>query len=224
MTNPTTAKPPAEITLMLFVSLDGVAQAPGGPEEDTTGGFRHGGWVVPHFDEDLGSEIDTVFSKAHAFLLGRRTYEIFASHWPHVTDPADLVAKKLNTLPKYVASRSVRDFEWQGTKSIRDPALEVKALKSQLSGELQIQGSIDLCQTLIEHDLIDEYRLAIFPVLLGSGRRLFNHFRIPSDLTLVRSRVTSKGVVFNVYRRAGKLSTGNVILNADGTYTMQANA
>ncbi len=212
----------AELTLTEFLSLDGVSQAPGGPAEDTSGDFRHGGWVVPHFDADMGSAMTDIFSKARAFLLGRRTYDIFASHWPHVTDPADSIARALNTLPKFVASRSVSEFTWQGTTAIRNVAEEVAALKARLSGELQVHGSADLAQTLIEHDLIDEYRLATFPVLLGSGRRLFNRNAVPSTMKLVKSHTTSNGVVFSVYRRAGRLTTGNVILQDDGTYRMES--
>jgi dihydrofolate reductase len=220
MSTATAPSQPAEITLFTFMSLDGVTQAPGGPAEDTTGGFRLGGWVIPHFDEVLGGVVNEIFTKTGAFLLGRRTYDIFAGHWPHVTDPNDFVAKQLNTLPKFVASRSTSRFAWKGTTAIRNVVEEVTALKTQVSGELQVHGSGNLAQTLIEHDLIDEYRLAIFPVLLGSGRRLFNNNVVPSDMKLVDSRTTSTGVVYSTYRRGGKLKTGNVILNADGTYTM----
>ena len=216
----TAPNPAAEITLFTFMSLDGVTQAPGGPEEDTTGGFRLGGWVVPHFDDDMGGIVTEVFSKTGAFLLGRRTYDIFAAHWPHITDPNDFIAKQLNTLPRFVASRSTNRFAWKGTTGIRNAAEDLAALKTKVSGELQLHGSGNLAQTLIEHNLIDEYRLAVFPVLLGSGHRLFNSNVVPADMQLVSSRTTSKGVVFSTYRRGGKLKTGNVILNEDGTYTM----
>lgn len=212
----------AILTLTTFISLDGVTQAPGGPEEDTRGGFRHGGWVIPHFDEDLGQEISAIFLNASGFLLGRRTYDIFAGHWPHVTDPNDLVAAKLNSLPKFVASRAKREFPWKASTQLSNVVEDVKALKARLTGELQVHGSVDLAQTLIENDLIDEYRLVVFPVLLGSGQRLFNNKSIPSEMQLVRSRTTSKGVVFNVYRPAGKLKTGNVVLEkSEGTYRME---
>ncbi len=221
MTATSTPAAGAPVVLTEFLSLDGVSQAPGGPNEDTTDGFRLGGWVVPHFDDDLGAEIGTIFGKAGGFLLGRRTYDIFASHWPHITDPNDFVARQLNSLPKFVASRSTTRFAWQGTTGLRDVVAELAAVSKRVSGELQVHGSGDLAQTLIQHDLIDEYRLAVFPVLLGSGRRLFNT-AIPCDLQLVSSRTTSKGVVYSVYRRGGHLKTGDVVLNPDGTYKMIA--
>jgi dihydrofolate reductase len=221
MTTAANPKQTAQLTLTEFLSLDGVSQAPGGPTEDTTGDFRHGGWVIPLFDEQLGAKIGEAFAKATGFLLGRRTYDIFASHWPKVTDPSDFIAKQLNALPKFVASRSTRKFDWKNTTAIRDVVAEVTALKSSFSGEIQVHGSSDLAQTLIAHDLIDEYRLLIFPVILGSGRRLFNQKPMPSSLTLTSSTTTSKSVQFNVYRRAGALETGNVILKNDGTYTME---
>jgi dihydrofolate reductase len=214
----------AELTLTSFMTLDGVTQAPGGPDEDTSGGFRAGGWVVPHFDADLGAAIDAIFAKAGAFLLGRRTYDIFAAHWPNVTDPADPVAAKLNALPKYVASREQSAFTWHGTALVRDVVAEVAALKRTLRGELQVHGSSDLAQTLMARDLIDEYRLLVFPVLLGSGRGLFERGVLPSTLTLVSSQPTGMGVVYSVYRRRGALTTGNVVLHDDGTYELVAPA
>jgi len=212
----------AELTLTSFLTLDGVTQAPGGPDEDTSGGFVHGGWVVPHFDADMGATIDGIFAQAGAFLLGRRTYDIFASHWPKVTDPADPVAAKLNALPKHVASRTRSTFAWRGTTHVRDVVAEVGALQRTLRGELQVHGSSDLAQTLMAHDLIDEYRLFVFPVLLGSGRRLFAQGVVPSTLTLVSSQPTGTGVVYSVYRRRGALATGNVVLRDDGTYQLVA--
>jgi dihydrofolate reductase len=211
---------PAELSLTAFLTLDGVTQAPGGPTEDTSDGFRHGGWVVPHFDDDLGVAMTGFFSKASAFLLGRRTYDIFAAHWPKVTDPADPVAAALNGLPKHVASRTLDRFTWSGTSPVRDVAREVAALKQSLSGELQVHGSSDLAQTLIAHDLIDEYRLLVFPVVLGSGRRLFGSGTVPATLRLQSSAATPRGVLVSVYRRAGQLATGDVILKDDGTYEM----
>jgi dihydrofolate reductase len=209
-----------ELSLTAFLTLDGVTQAPGGPTEDTTGGFRHGGWVVPHFDDELGARITGFFSTANAFLLGRRTYDIFAAHWPKVTDPGDPVATALNARPKYVASRTQARFEWQGTVPVRDVVREVAALKRSLSGELQVHGSSDLAQTLIANDLVDEYRLIVFPVVLGSGRRLFGSGAVPATLRLVTSAATPRGVLIGVYRRAGKLATGDVVLKDDGTYEM----
>lgn len=223
MTSQPATNATAQLSLTEFISLDGVSQAPGGPAEDTTGDFKHGGWVVPHFSDELGGTMAGIISKAGAFILGRRTYDIFASHWPHITDPTDAIAKALNTLPKFVASRSVSKFSWQGTTGIRNVAQEVATLKTKLSGDLQVHGSADLAQTLIEHDLIDEYRLFTFPVVLGSGRRLFNRHAVPATMKLVTSRTFPNGVVQNVYRRAGALTTGNVILQDDGTYRMVSN-
>lgn len=210
----------AELTLTEFLTLDGVSQAPGGPDEDTSGGFTHGGWVVPLFDATTGAAIWEIFDKAGAFLLGRRTYDIFASHWPKVTDPNDAVAAKLNGLPKYVASRSQSSFSWAGTSHLKDVAKDVAELKKSVKGEIQVHGSGDLAQTLMRHDLIDEYRLLTFPVLLGSGRRLFGAGTVPCGLKLVSSKSSESGTVISVYRRAGKLATGNVILKDDGTYEM----
>jgi dihydrofolate reductase len=210
----------ATLSLTAFVTLDGVTQAPGGPTEDTTDGFRHGGWVVPHFDDVLGATIDEIFAKAGAFLLGRRTYDIFAGHWPKVTDPGDRIAAALNALPKHVASRTQTQFAWKGTSPVRDVVREVAALKRSVAGELQLHGSSDLAQTLIANDLVDEYRLIVFPVVLGSGRRLFGRGTVPAALQLVKSSTTPKGVVIGFYRRAGRLATGDVTLKDDGTYEM----
>jgi dihydrofolate reductase len=202
-----------ELTLTTFLTLDGVMQAPGGPTEDTSGGFVYGGWLVPHFDEETGSTITEIFSKADAFLLGRTTYDIFAAYWPKVTDPDDPVASKLNALPKYVASRTRTTFEWTNSTHIRDVAKEVAHLKERFAREVQVHGSCGLAQTLIENDLIDEYRLLTFPVVLGTGKRLFGSGAAPVTLSLMRSYTTGKGVVISVYRRAGSLKTGSFALD-----------
>jgi dihydrofolate reductase len=200
----------AELTLTTFLTLDGVMQAPGGPSEDPSGGFPHGGWLVPLVDEDFGKTMDEIFSKADAFLLGRKTYDIFSAYWPRVTDPNDPVASKLNSLPKFVASRTQTTFSWSGTSPVRDVAKEVVDLKKRFAREVQVHGSGGLAQTLIEKDLIDEYRLLTFPVILGTGKRLFGAGAVPASLTLVRSHTTSTGVVVSVYRRAGSLKTGSI--------------
>jgi dihydrofolate reductase len=199
----------AELTLTAFLSLDGVMQAPGGPTEDPSGGFAHGGWVVPHIDEEFGATMDAIFARPAAFLLGRTTYDIFASHWPKVPGP-DPVADKLNGLPKFVASRTRTSFDWPGTTLVRDVVKEVPELKRRFEGELQVHGSLGLAQTLIEHDLVDEYRLLVFPVLLGSGRRLFGTGTVPANLRLVSAKTTSKGTVVAVYRRGGPFTTGAI--------------
>ena len=200
----------AELTLTTFLTLDGVMQAPGGPTEDPSGGFAHGGWLVPLFDDDTGATMSEIFSKADAFLLGRTTYDIFAAYWPKITDPADPIASKLNSLPKFVASRTRSTFSWNGTTHVRDVVKKVSELKQRFAREVQVHGSCGLAQTLIENDLIDEYRLLTFPVILGSGRRLFGAGAVPASVTLVRSCTTGSGVVVSVYRRAGSLKTGSI--------------
>jgi dihydrofolate reductase len=203
----------AELTLTTFLTLDGVMQAPGGPGEDPSGGFPHGGWLVPHADADMGAIMSNIFSKSDAFLLGRTTYDIFAAYWPRITDPNDLIAAKLNSLPKYVASRTQIAFRWNGSAHVRNVVKEVVELKKRYEREIQVHGSCGLAQTLIENDLVDEYRLLTFPVVLGTGKRLFGAGAVPSTLTLVRSSTTSKGVVFSIYRRAGALKTGSFALD-----------
>ena len=204
-----------ELTITTFLTLDGVMQAPGGPGEDESGGFAYGGWVFPYADADFGATMSEIFSKANAFLLGRTTYDIFAAYWPKVTDPDDLIASKLNLLPKYVASRTRSAFSWNGTTHVRDVVAEVPNLKRRFAGELQVHGSGGLAQTLIEKDLIDEYRLLTFPVILGTGKRLFGAGAVPASLELVSSCTTRAGVAINIYRRAGGLKTGSFELPAD---------
>jgi dihydrofolate reductase len=203
----------AELTLTTFLSLDGVMQAPGGPGEDESGGFPHGGWVFPHADPVFGETIVGIFANADAFLLGRGTYDIFAGHWPRVTDPADPVASALNSLPKHVASRTRSRFDWNRSQHVGDVVAEVPALKARYPRELQVHGSWGLAQTLLAHDLIDEYRLLVFPVVLGTGKRLFGSGAAPATLKLVSSRTTSTGAVISVYRRAGSLKTGSFALD-----------
>lgn len=203
----------AELTLTTFLTLDGVMQAPGGPGEDRSGNFPHGGWLVPHADDDMGKIMVDIFSKADAFLLGRTTYDIFAAYWPRVTGAEDPIATKLNSLPKYIASRTRTMFSWNKSTLVRDVTKEIVALKDRFPREVQVHGSCGLAQTLIENDLIDEYRLLIFPVILGTGKRLFGTGAVPTSLTLVKSNTTSKGVVVNVYRRGGSLRTGSFALD-----------
>jgi dihydrofolate reductase len=203
----------AKLVVTTFVTLDGVMQAPGGPDEDRDGGFEHGGWLVPHFDDATGAFMDEVFRRAGSFLLGRRTYDIFTGHWPHVTDEDDVVASRLNSLPKYVASRSMENAEWQNSTVIRDVPREVAALKEQPGGELQVHGSGNLIQTLIEHDLVDAYNVLTFPVVLGTGKRLFAEGSTPTGLRLTESRTTGTGVVISSYECAGKPTYGAVGLD-----------
>jgi dihydrofolate reductase len=197
------------LTATTFVSLDGVMQGPGGPDEDRSGGFDRGGWVVPFVDEGMGGAVDRWFSQADAFLLGRRTYEIFAAYWPLVTDPQDPVASRLNGLPKYVATRTLRTAEWEGTTLLAgDVVEEVRRLKDQPGRELQVHGSGDLLQTLMAHDLVDEHRLFVYPVVVGAGRRLYGDGVVPRTFKLVEHETTEAGVAILGFATAGPLQTG----------------
>jgi dihydrofolate reductase len=203
-----------KLTLTTFLTLDGVMQAPGAPTEDPSGNFKHGGWLVPYADADMGQIVTKAFAEADAFLLGRKTYQIFAAHWPRVTDPADPVATALNRLPKYVASRTLAKAEWHNSTVIRgDIAREVAELKRRYAREIQVHGSGDLAQALLANDLVDELRLWLYPVVLGSGKRLFGSGAVPAALELVTTNTTSTGVVVNTYRRAGKPAYGSFALD-----------
>ncbi len=198
-----------KLVVTTFLSLDGVMQAPGGPDEDRSGGFEHGGWVVPFVDDDMMRYVAEWIEVADAFLLGRRTYELFAQHWPRVEDADDLVARKLNGQPKYVASKTLSSVDWRGSTLIQgDVVAEIAKLKQLPGRELQVHGSGNLAQTLIAHDLVDEYRLWFYPVMLGSGRRLFPEGGVPKSLKLTGTRTTSTGVVIHICEPAGNLSYG----------------
>jgi dihydrofolate reductase len=194
-----------------FLTLDGVMQAPGGPNEDREGGFRHGGWLVPYFDEKF-VEIMTEWTKrAGAFLLGRKTYEIFAASWTKSTDTADEIATALNTRPKFVASRTLDKVTWNNSHLLKgDVAEEVAKLKVQEGGEIQVHGSSDLLQTLLKHNLIDTLRIWQFPVVVGTGKRLFGEGTIAGSFRLVDTQQTATGAVLHVYERAGGLKYGEV--------------
>lgn len=205
-----------KLSLTSFVTLDGVYQAPGGPNEDTRDGFEHGGWSVPYGDEDFGRFIDEVYGRVGAFLLGRRTYEIFAAHWPRVTDPANPVASKLNSLPKYVASSTLTQADWAGTTVVRgDLAKEITAIKENTGGELQVHGSGALAQSLLALDLVDTVHLLTFPVVLGTGRRLLVEGAVPTAFTHTEARVTSTGVAIHTYELAGRPQYGSYELPAE---------
>lgn len=198
------------LTLQTFLTLDGVMQAPGGPTEDPSGGFDHGGWSFAFGDQDFLAAVSGWFNNAEAFLLGRKTYEIFAAHWPRVTEPDDPIATSLNARPKYVVSKTLSSPEWSNT-TILDGELvaETTRLKALPGKELQVHGSGELVQALIEADLIDEYRLFTFPVHLGSGRKLFREGMSPAALRLLDTRTTGAGVVIATYEPAGPVPKGS---------------
>lgn len=199
-----------KLTLTTFVTLDGVMQAPGGPDEDRSGGFEYGGWLVPFYDEGMGEFTREVFGRTGAFLLGRRTYEIFASYWPEHDDPADPVAGNLNRLPKYVASTTLEEPAW-GPATVLDGEhlqSEIVRVKDALDGELQVHGSGQLAQWLLARDLVDELNLLVFPVALGAGRRLFPTGGLPTAYEVADFRTTPAGVAISTYRPTGRASFG----------------
>lgn len=205
----------AKLVVTSFVTLDGIMQAPGGSREDRSGGFLHGGWVMPLADEGFGAFMTEVFDRAGAFLLGRGTYDIFAAFWPRVTTPGDPIASRLNGLPKYVASRTLSRADWAGTTIVRDVPAEVARLKAgDLQGELQVHGSSGLVQTLLAHELVDELHLLQFPLVLGSGKRLFGDGTIPTAFALAASRTTAKGVFIATYRPTGRPTLGEATAEA----------
>jgi len=200
-----------QLTVTTFLSVDGVYQGPGGPNEDRSGGFDRGGWLVPHFDEATGQFMNGLFDQVDAFLLGRRTYDIFAASWPNATDPDDPVASRLNTLPKYVASTTLKDPAWANTTVLEgDLVNAVRELKDRDGRELQVHGSGRLVQFLLDNDLVDRLNLLVFPVIVGAGRRLFPDSSIATGLVLDESRTTGSGVTISVYRPTGRPEFGEL--------------
>jgi dihydrofolate reductase len=190
-----------------FLTLDGVMQAPGGPGEDEEGGFSKGGWSVNFFDDEVGEAMDTFMSVPFDLVLGRKTYDIFAAYWPNAS-PED-VAKQLNAATKYVASRGRPNLSWERSVLLEgDVAQAVAGLKQEDGPELQVHGSGDLLQTLIREGVVDEFQLLVFPVLVGSGKRLFPQGTVPASLKLIESRVSPSGVFIGRYQPAGELVTG----------------
>jgi dihydrofolate reductase len=198
------------IIVAATVSLDGVMQGPGAPEEDPTGGFRHGGWIVKYWDDATARWIGELIATPFDLLLGRETYEIFAAHWQYIK--GDPIADAFNRATKYVATRSEDPLTWKRSVAVRNVTDEVETLKRQDGPALLVQGSSQLLQTLLSHDLIDEFRLLVFPLVLGSGKRLFAEGSIPVALTLVDSKVSTAGVTMTTYRRAGEIATGSFAL------------
>lgn len=203
----------AELTVTTFLTLDGVMQAPGGPQEDTSGGFAYGGWGVPSFDADIGAFMDFIFARAEAFLLGRGTYQIFAAHWPRVPDLDEPVARALNGLPKYVATRTLAAVAWSGSTIVRDPIADIAAIKARHGGEVQVHGSAGLARALIAAGVVDELRLLTFPAIVGRGKRLFGDDAAPTQLSLVEAKTSSTGVVMARYRRVGPVQVGSFALD-----------
>lgn len=190
-----------------FVTLDGVMQAPGGPDEDRDGDFPHGGWLVPYFDEKFGALMTEWMKRADAFLLGRKTYNVFAASWPNSPDPEEV----LNIRPKYIASRTLDQVTWNNSFLLKgDVAQEVKRLKAEEGSEIQVHGSGNLIQTLFQHDLVDELRIWQFPVVLGTGKRLFGEGTLPRSFRLIDTQFNTMGAVLHVYERAGSLKYGEV--------------
>ncbi len=195
-----------KIIVLSFVTLDGVMQGPGGPDEDTSGNFTHGGWTVPFFDEVLGQVMGEQMSRPFDLLLGRKTFEIFAAYWPQHADEGP----EINNATKYVASNTLTTHEWNKSVFLNgDVVDEIQQLKQQDGPDLQVHGSASFIQTLLEHDLVDEFWLKIFPVTLGTGKRLFDQGTIPAAYTLVESKSSPSGVIIATLKRAGEVETGS---------------
>jgi dihydrofolate reductase len=204
-----------KLVVLSFITLDGVMQAPGGPEEDPTGGFNHEGWVVGHFDDFLLKVMVKQTSKPFNLLLGRKTYEIFAAYWPYVNSSENPFAAKLNNAKKYVASKTLTKLDWNNSELINGDVPEgIKRIKEQDGPEIQIHGSGNLIQTLLKHDLVDELWLKIFPVTLGAGKRLFAEGTISAAFNLLESETSPSGVIIASYERAGEVKTGSLGLES----------
>ena len=196
-----------KLIVQTFVTLDGVMQAPGGPGEDDDGGFAYGGWSVNYWDEQMGQVMGEATSRPFAMVLGRRTYDIMAAYWP--TAPEEEGAKVFNDATKYVASHGRPTLEWSNSVLIEGDAADgLAALKAEDGPELQVHGSANLIQTLLRHNLVDQYRLWVFPLVIGSGKRLFADGTVPSGLRLVDHKVSTTGVVMGTWEPAGEIVTG----------------
>jgi dihydrofolate reductase len=199
-----------KIIVGAFVSLDGIMQAPGGPNEDPIGGFKFGGWAFPYFDEKMGASVGEMFAKPFDLLLGRKTYDIFAAHWPYV-GADDPIGPLFDRITKYVATRNPNlKLDWQNSQTLgADVVTAVKKLKSEDGPDLLTQGATEFLQTLFRHDLVDEINVSIFPVVLGKGKKLFGDGASPTALKLISSQVSGSGVTINKYVRGGQVMTGS---------------
>jgi len=201
-----------KIIVLTFLTLDGVMQAPGGPEEDPSGGFKFGGWTVSYFDDFLGKVMVEQMSRPFDLLLGRKTYEIFEAYWPNVKADNDPIAAGINDARKYVASKTLTKLDWSNSTLIKgDIVKEIKKLKEQAGPEIQVHGSGNLIQTLLKHDLVDELWLKTFPITLGTGKRLFGGGAIPASFNLLESKISPSGVSIANYERAGNVKTGSFV-------------
>ena len=200
-----------KLIVLSFISLDGVMQAPGGPEEDPTGGFMHGGWVFGYFDDSLLKVMVKQMSEPFDLLLGRKTYEIFAAYWPHANTSENPFAARINNAKKYVASKTLTKLDWNNSELIGGDVPEgIKRIKEQDGPEIQVHGSSNLAQTLLKHDLVDQLWLKIFPVTLGAGKRLFAEGTIPAGFKLLESGISPSGVIIANYERAEEVKTGSL--------------
>jgi dihydrofolate reductase len=200
-----------KLLVTAFVSLDGVMQAPGGPEEDPTGGFRYGGWTFNYFDDAVGNVMGGIFSEPYELLLGRKTYEIFAAHWPYQKD--DPFAEALTNVRKYVVTSSRAPLAWKNSVAIHDVVNDVVRLKREVGPTLMTQGSSELIQALLKHDLVDRFTLLVFPLVLGQGKRLFGEGTMPGGLKLLDAKTSASGVTISTYERAGEIKPGSFAAN-----------
>ncbi len=199
-----------KIIVLSFVTLDGVMQAPGGPDEDTSGRFKYGGWTVPFVDDFSFKVMGEQMGRPFDLLLGRKTYEIFASYWPHRPTDKDPIAASFNRAVKYVASKTLKKLDWEPSVLIRrNAAAEIRKLKDGEGTDLQVHGSGNLIQTLLKNDLVDALWLKIFPITLGKGKRLFAEGAVPAGFRLVESKTSPTGVIIANYERAGEVKTGS---------------
>jgi dihydrofolate reductase len=200
-----------KLAVLTFVTLDGVMQAPGGPEEDPSGGFKHGGWVAGYWDDFMGNVMTEQMKGPFALLLGRKTYEIFAAYWPHAgaEQPG---AKQLNNAKKFVVSKTLKRLDWANSVLVSgNVPQEISRIKKQDGPELQVHGSSKLIQTLLKNDLVDEFRLKVFPLTLGAGKRLFAEGTTPAGFRLIDSKASTRGVIVATYERAGEVKTGSML-------------